>query len=846
MFTRLVPLILGPAISLPLALYALRHRRVRGARWYAGLLGAIGLWSALYAWELAAGTPALSILAIKVKYIGVVAVPVTWIGFILDFAARDPLIIRRITRRMTLFAALTLLFAWTNDWHQLFWGPLFVERAPNGLSIVVGRGPGFWINTVYTYCAIWAGVGILLNQAVQSPYLYRKRAGILVAATLVPWLGNVVFLSRLEGPGNIDPTPFLFTCSAILSAVAVFRYRVLDPIPTFRDARIEVIGDGLIILDAAHRIADLNRAAEQQIGWSRAAAAGVAIERVLGGWPPLNGTDLRRDVTVSTPAGERTFDVRVTPVRAYRDRLTGYVVLLSDVTERRRAETALRDSEERYRDLVENAQDLIYTRGLDGRIQSVNRAGLQLTGYTRDEFVGKHVLDLIAPEMRDHAENLLEDSQHTPHPHDEVTILSKDGRRIVLELASWVERRDGVPVAVHAIGRDVTERRRLEDDLRQAQKMEAVGKLAGGVAHDFNNLLTAIIGFAALAEDEVTEGPAHEWLAQIRRSGEQAASVTRQLLAFGRRQILQPVQLDLNTVIEDVQKMLRRLIGEDITLTTRFAPALWPVRADLSQLQQVIVNLVVNARDAMPQGGHLTISTDNLSVESDTTPPHPALAPGHYAAIVVRDTGEGIDPAILQNIFEPFFTTKDVGRGTGLGLATVYGIVKQSGGDVQVRSVRGGGSSFTVFLPAMAAAPTELRPPALTRPVGPIHKATLLLVEDDQSVREFTEEALRSEGWTVLSAADPTDALAIAARESLRIDLLLTDVVLPGMSGGDLAERLCSLRPGLRVLFVSGYADEDVMGRGGLAPGSQLLEKPFTPAQLRERVYQILQSTVES
>ena len=846
MFTLLVPLILGPAILLPLALYALRHRRVRGARWYAGLLGAIGLWSAAYAWELAAGTPALSILAIKVKYIGVVALPVTWIGFILDFAARDPIIIRRIARRMTVFAALTLLFAWTNDWHQLFWGEFLVERAPNGLSIVVGRGPGFWVNIVYTYCAIWAGVGILLNQAVQSPYLYRKRAGILVAATLMPWLGNVVFLSRLEGPGNIDPTPFLFTCTAVLSAVAVFRYRVLDPIPTFRDARIEVIGDGLIILDASHRIADLNKAAEQQIGWSRAAAAGVAIERVLGGWPALNGTDLRHDVTVSTSAGERTFDVRITPVRSYRDRLTGYVVLLTDVTERRRAETALRDSEERYRDLIENAQDLIYTRGLDGRIQSVNRAGLQLTGYTRDEFVGRHVLDFIAPEMRDQAESVLEDSQHNPHPHDEVTILSKDGRRIVLEVSSWIERRDGAPVVVHAIGRDVTDRRRLEDDLRQAQKMEAVGKLAGGVAHDFNNLLTAIIGFAALAEDEVRDGPAHEWLAQIRRSGEQAASVTRQLLAFGRRQILQPIQLDLNTVVEDVQKMLRRLIGEDITLTTRLAPALWPVRADLSQLQQVIVNLVVNARDAMPQGGHLTISTYNVSVESDATPPHPGLAPGHYAAIVVRDTGEGIDPAILRNIFEPFFTTKDVGRGTGLGLATVYGIVKQSGGDIQVRSVRGGGSTFTVFLPAMAVMPTEPRPPVLARPAEAVHGATLLLVEDDKSVREFTEEALRSAGWTVLSAADPTEALAIAARESLRIDLLLTDVVLPGMSGGDLAERLCSLRPGLRVLFVSGYADEDVMGRGGLAPASQLLEKPFTPAQLRDRVYQILQSTVGS
>jgi PAS domain S-box-containing protein len=845
MFTRLVPLIVGPAILLPLAVYALRHHRVRGARWYAALLAAIGFWSATYAWELGAPSPALSIFALKIKYIGVIALPVAWIGFILDFVARDMTLIRRITRRMAIFAAVMLLAAWTNDWHHLFWGSVMVERASTGLAIVVGRGPGFWLNTVYTYCVIWSGVGILLNQAVQSPYLYRKRAGILVAATLIPWVGNVVFLTRVEGPGNVDPTPFLFTCTAILAAVAVFRYRVLDPIPTFRDTRIEVIGDGLIILDASCRIADLNKAAESQIGWSRAAAAGVSIDRVLVGWPALSGTDLRRDVTVATASGERTFDVRVTPVRAYRDRLTGYVVLLTDVTERRRAETALRVSEQRYRDLVENAQDLIYTRSLDGRIQSVNRAGLELTGYSREEFIGRHVLDFIVPEMRAQAEAIFQDSQTTPHTHDEITILAKDGRRIVLELASWVERRDDVPVAVQAIGRDVTERRRLEEDLRQAQKMEAVGKLAGGVAHDFNNLLTAIIGFAALAEDEIREEPAHEWLAQIRRSGEQAAAVTRQLLAFGRRQILQPVQLDLNHVVEEVQKMLRRLIGEDITLTTRLAPGLRPVRADLSQLQQVIVNLVVNARDAMPQGGHLIIGTHNVSIEAGATPPHPGLAPGHYAAIVVRDTGEGIDPAILRNIFEPFFTTKDVGRGTGLGLATVYGIVKQSGGDVQVRSTRGRGATFTVFLPAAAPAPAETAPGAPLL-LAPILNATLLVVEDDAAVRDFTEEALRGEGWTVLTAADPTDALAIAARESRQIDLLLTDVVLPGMSGGELAERLCALRPGLRVLFVSGYADEDVMGRGGLSPGSQLLEKPFTPTQLRDRVYQILQPAVES
>jgi signal transduction histidine kinase len=275
-------------------------------------------------------------------------------------------------------------------------------------------------------------------------------------------------------------------------------------------------------------------------------------------------------------------------------------------------------------------------------------------------------------------------------------------------VASWVQRRYGVPTAVQAIGRDVTDRRRLEEELRQTQKMEAVGKLAGGVAHDFNNLLTAIIGFASLAEADQPPGTLmHEWIAQIRRSGEQAATLTSQLLAFGRRQILRPVDLDLNHVVDDIQKMLRRLIGEHIEVRVELASDLNPVRADRSQVEQVLVNLAVNARDAMPRGGRLTIRTENVRIESGASPGVLGPADGDYAALIVEDTGEGIAPSILGRIFEPFFTTKPLGRGTGLGLSTVYGIVKQSRGEVHVHSTPGRGAIFTVLLPAVAS-PTSL------------------------------------------------------------------------------------------------------------------------------------------
>jgi signal transduction histidine kinase/CheY-like chemotaxis protein len=706
---RLLPLAIGPAILLPLAVYAFQHRRVRGAIWYCLLLLAIAIWSAAYAWELAAPDFPQKLLALRVKYVGVIALPVVWIGFVLDFVARDRTTVRRVTRRMAVVAAAMLVFAWTNPWHELFWGPLTLEPAGD-LYTFTGRGPGFFLNITYTYSALFAGLAILVTQAIQSPYLYRKRTVILVLATVVPWLGNVIFVARVEGAGTIDSTPFLFTCTAVSAAVAVFRYRVLEPIPTLQDARIEVIGDGLLIVDRELRVADLNRAAEAIIGRDRATAAGERVDRFLPDWPTHIEAEVRQDVTLAASDGSHIYDVRITPVQSGGERITGFVVLL----------------------------------------------------------------------------------------------------------------------------RDVTDHRRLEEDLRQAQKMESVGKLAGGIAHDFNNLLTAIIGYAALAEAELAPGtPAREWLEQIRRSGERAAALTSQLLAFGRRQTLRPVDLDLNVVVDDLQKMLRRLIGERIELVVQLAPDLARVRADRSQVEQVIVNLVVNARDAMPRGGCLTIHTLN--------------APGPFASLTVEDTGEGIAPEILERIFEPFFTTKPVGRGTGLGLATVYGIVKQSGGDIQVQSAPAQGARFTVLLPIVASstdaagtAGTDLADDVATTAAA--SGATVLVVEDDPGVRAFTSQVLRDGGSTVFEAANAAEALAIAARESRPLDLLLTDVVLPGIDGCDLAARLRALRPGLRVLFMSGYTPEEIAATAALASGDLLLKKPFLPGALRERVAHVLRS----
>ena len=575
MFPGLLPLFVAPAILLPLAAYAFAHRRVRGAIWYATLLLALSIWCAAYAWELSAATFAMKVLALKVKYLGVVLLPMAWLGFIYDLVAADERDSRAVVRTVGAASGVLLLIAWTDGWHGWFWGGLTLEGVGPG-SVIVGRGPGFWLNVALTYAALVTGVLVLAAQAVTSPYLYRKRAAIIITAAVIPWAGNLIFVAGDERPGTVDLTPVLFAVTAILAALAVFRYRVLDPIPTLRDVRIEIIGDGLIIVDARGRVADLNGAAEAIVGRSRAAAAGLDLDQVLDGLGPLDGGPARVDVQRRVGDEQRTFDASVTPITTPAGQRTGWLVLL----------------------------------------------------------------------------------------------------------------------------RDVTERRQLEEQLRQAQKLEAVGKLAGGVAHDFNNLLTAIIGFAALAVDDVPEGnPARDALAQVRRSAEQAAALTRQLLAFGRRQILQPEPLELGEVIRQMEPMLRRLIGADIEVVSDYGEDVPLVMADRTQVQQILLNLAVNARDAMPRGGQLTIRTARFTLERRGDG-GADLPPGEYVSLDVIDSGEGIAPAAMERIFEPFFTTKEFGHGTGLGLSTVYGIVKQSGGDVVVRSTPGAGAAFTVLLPA--------------------------------------------------------------------------------------------------------------------------------------------------
>ncbi len=531
----------------------------------------------------------------------------------------------------------------------------------------------------------------------------------------------------------------------------------------------------------------------------------------------------------------------LSPVRDSGGMVTHFVGVQADVTERRRAEEAVRESEQRYRELFENAVDAVYTLDLDGRFTSANTAAEALTGYSAEGLAGMNVSDLLVADDLERSLRMLQSKlAGAPRTVYQTELATRDGRRRTVEIASRVICRGGRPVGVQGVARDLTERRLLEDQLRQAQKMEAVGLLAGGVAHDFNNLLTVIQGYGEILLSSLgPDDPSCELIGEMTRAGERAAGLTRQLLTFSRQSVLAPRVLDLNAVVLDLEKMLHRVIGEDIDLSTDLQAGLGRVKADQGQIEQVLMNLAVNARDAMPTGGKLTIETRNIELDVTYAGLHGGIRPGPYVFLAVSDDGCGMTPDVRARIYEPFFTTKEKGKGTGLGLATVHGIVQQTGGHIQVYSEPGLGTSFKVYLPRVEepTSSAKSRSGILAAPRG---TETVLLVEDEDALRSLGRFVLQGAGYRVLEASDGKEALAVAAQYEGPIHLLASDVVMPELGGRQLAERLRTSRPGMKTLFLSGYTDDAVVRHGVLHETVHFLQKPFSPLGLTRKVREVL------
>jgi two-component system, cell cycle sensor histidine kinase and response regulator CckA len=501
-------------------------------------------------------------------------------------------------------------------------------------------------------------------------------------------------------------------------------------------------------------------------------------------------------------------------------------------------EATLQERQNWFGLLLEHASDLIFTLDGEWRIGSASPSLPRFLGWPPDQMRGRPLAEFLHPDDAEAALAAFEAIASGADPGEPVAfrLLHVDGRWRSVEALADRPRNWSGPERVVVTARDLGPRERLERELAEARRMEVVGRFAGGVAHDFDNLLTAIQGYTSLLLRDVRPGdPQREGLEEIRRSSERAAGLTRQILAFGRRQVHESEPIDPNQLVSNLARLLPPLIGEDLSLITVLAPNVGMVRADPGQLEQVVMNLVVNARDAMPDGGRLTIATANDEIVEYDSRAGPELPPGYYVTLTVRDTGKGIDPEVLPSIFEPFFTTKPERRALGLGLATVYGIVKQCEGHVEVESVPGRGTSVRVYLPiARGESAATVSSARLTRREG-----IILLVEDEEPVRRFARAALEEQGYRVLEAGHGWEALMRLAEFDGAVSLVIADVMMPEMGGSELARRLAVERPGLPILFLSGYTDDEITLRG-LGPASAFVQKPFTPGALAERVREVI------
>jgi PAS domain S-box-containing protein len=608
------------------------------------------------------------------------------------------------------------------------------------------------------------------------------------------------------------------------------------------------VPDGIAIVNRHGRIVLANSQVERLLGYDSPELARVPVPDLLPGFPPEALTPpsaaslpevTQLDLLARHKDGsDIPVEVRLGP----RQTADGYFVtsVIRDLRARKRSEEALH---RRDRALEAISQGIFITdcAQAGNPIVYVNPAFARITARPAEELVGKTWDAILGWGTNPTTLAGVETAIREERPFVAELYTRRQDGSCFWNVLSLAPIRDTAGKVSHFVGvvTDVSDLKRLEAQLRQAQKLEAIGRLAGGVAHDFNNVLTVILGHTEMLLQRLPpDQPAHRSIKEIHKAGDRAALLTRQLLAFSRKQVLAPVVVNLNTLIADMDQMLRRLIREDIHLTTTLEPDLRPVKVDAGQMGQVLMNLVVNARDAIPDGGKIVIETANLELTERGSRDCPEIPPGMYVMLAVSDTGCGIDDATKSHIFEPFFTTKEMGQGTGLGLATVYGVIKQSGGYIYVNSKPGQGSTFTIFLPCAQEEAAVVRKP-VAKPASH-HGETVLLVEDEAGVRFIASQVLQEHGYTVLEARHGIEALQLSERHPGTIHLMVTDVVMPQMSGGELASRLATRRPGMKVLYMSGYTDDAIVRHGVSSADAIFLQKPFTAESLAAKVREVL------
>jgi len=846
------------------------------------------------------------------EYLGIVALPVMWLFFGLHYTGQERWLTRRNLALVAIVPLITLLLVWSNGLHGLMWHHISLDTSGPFSSVVKTYGTWFWVHTAYSYLLLLLGTVVLVHALIRRPRLYHGQAMTLLISALVPWLGNASYISGLTVMPHLDVTPYAFALSGLAIAWGLFRFRLLEIIPVAHETIVEGMRDSVIVLDERNRIVDLNLAAQRIIGHPAAEAIGQPAARMLSGQTDLVGRyrdvpEAHEEIILGQGKTQCAYDLRISPLRDHRGRIAARLVILRDITDRKRAERllqglnqaalamerALTPAEvfttvaEEFKKLgfackvflMDDSQSRLFIKYWSydaGTLKALEK----LTGVHAERFsVSTGAADAYRKVIRDRKTVLIENveavtRQLLPDPlkrlarqivsllkmppsiaaplivENKVTgLLSVESHDLTEEdmpaitafahqmAAAWHKAR-----LLQELQNSLAELEETQAQLLQAQKMEAVGRLAGGVAHDFNNILTTVIGYSQLLLTGLApDDPRCMDVEEILKSAERAASLTRQLLAFSRQQILRPQVLDLNRLVAETEKMLRRLIGEDIELITILHPDLPRIRADPGQINQVMMNLAVNARDAMPRGGTLTIETENATLDHKGRILTPWTRPGRFVRLSVADTGVGMDEEIMQHLFEPFFTTKGPGEGTGLGLAVVHGIVAQHEGWINVHSEPGQGSNFSIYLPAFSVQPTTQMadPVPLGEPYP--HDEGILLVEDDDALRRVAGRMLGERGHVVFEATCAEDAREVFEKEEAKIQLVFSDVVLPDGNGVELVDELLTRKRDLRILLSSGYTDDRSRWSSVQEKGFQFVQKPYTWPELLRAIRETME-----
>jgi len=670
--------------------------------------------------------------------------------------------------------------------------------------------------------------------------------------------GKTLQRAKITEPYGYILKPFEERELHIAIEMAIYKHRMakkLQEREQWLTKILRTINDAVIVVDEGGNVTFMNLVAEALTGWKQKESMGRTLAEVFKIVEADSSTAAEAFVKpdrysrlLTKEGREIPIEDSAVPLRDDGGNLTGAILVFRDISGRRQAQA----NEERFRQMAENIREVFWmTDAKQSTILYVSPAYEEIWGRRRESLYEQpqSFLETVFLEDRESVIAAQARQLNGELTHEEYRIIRPGGEvRWIWDRRFPIKNETGQIYRIAGIAEDITERQRAEealrqseDQLRKAQRMEAIGRFAGGVAHDFNNMLTAIIGTAELAMLELhRDHPARKDLKEIKQTADRAANLTRQLLAFARQQIVTPGILNLNDLLLNLNKMLRRLIGEDIELVIVPSSDIELIRVDSGQIEQVILNLVVNARDAMPNGGTLTLQTTQVTADQEFMRQHPALTPGEYIMLTVSDTGLGMTEEIKARLFEPFFTTKEVGKGTGLGLATCYGIVKQNGGHIEVESELGKGSTFRLYIPRLedvvSAAPERDHPGTL-----PPGNETVLLVEDEPAVREVATRMLREQGYNVLVAANGDEALHLArSRPSEPIHLLVTDVVMPRLSGKMVADQLRALRPDMQVLFISGYSDDTLIRHGASESNLYFLQKPFSPSLLAYKIREVL------